>query len=231
MLGMNDDFPLMMEVEAGTPANTPPVGVAFGLWPRLDKKATQEAGHDVYRDCEYVRISIPGDRSTLYFQPATDMDRKRFPKAYAVFKGSGKEALQGMPIEQWPVVSRSLAMTLRACNIRTVEALAAVHDGHVDKLGFNARELREKARAWLAQAKDGAAATALAAEKKALQDQLAAMQAQLTALSASMTPEQRAAVAKSQAQVVAPVAIDAPADDVEQDVAAAARRPRARKVA
>ncbi len=231
---LSDDFPLTMEVEidpnSGAPrVNCPPVGVAFGLEPIVDKKASKEAGRDVYKDVEFVKIAIPGDRNSLYFQPADDRVRARFPRAFEAFKRRDATPIQGTPIEQWAAVSRSLALTLRAAHIPTVEALAAVHDGLVDKLGAQGRELRGKAIAWLAQAAGGAATMALASEKKQLQDQIAAMQAQIMALSASASPEQKAAMAKAAATPV--IAAPDTTANVEQDVAAAARRPRVRKAA
>lgn len=229
----SDGFPLMMEREFGAHDNVAPVAVGFGFHPMLDGGATKKAGHEVYKDVEHVKIVVPGDRHSLYFQPATDVYRKRFPKAYEAFKKAGAQPLEGMPIEQWAVVSRSLALTMRACNIHTVEALAAVHDTHIDKLGFNAREMREKAKAWLASAQDNATTMALAAEKKALQDQLASMQAQILALTAKAdktTP--LLGGAGGGGAFGHPTATGAPPhDDVQADVVAAARRPRVRKEA
>lgn len=230
--GFNDDFPMMMEIEVDLNTGMerpkcPPVAVAFGYHPRKDDGASVKAGHDVYKDVEYVKIALPGDKTTLYFQPALDEHRRRFPKACQAFKNRALKPVEGMPIDQWPVVSRSLALTMKACHIHTVEALAAVHDGHVDKLGFNAREMREKAKAWLAQAKEGAASQALVAEKQALENRLKGMEAQMASLISRLSPQERA---RLEAEAKAVPVNDAPAtgDDVEQDVAAAARRPRAR---
>jgi hypothetical protein len=218
----SDEFPLIMEREFGMADNVAPVAVAFGFYPMLDGGATKRAGHEVYKDVEHVKVVVPGDRHSLFFQPASDVYRKRFPKAYEAFKKRDTKPLEGLPIEQWAAVSRSLALTLRACNIHTVEALAAVHDTHVDKLGFNARELREKAKAWLASAKDSASTLALAEEKKALQDQLAAMQAQILALTNGVG-------AAARGDKPAPSSATVAHDDVQADVVAAARRPRAIK--
>lgn len=180
---LSDDFPMMMEREAGMRDDIPPVSVAFGFYPTLDNRKTQEAGHDVYRDVEFVKIAVPGDRNSLFFQPSSDSHRKRFPQAYAAFKAREHTPIEGMPVEEWAPVGRSLALNLKAMHIHTVESLAAVHDGNIDRIGSNGRELREKAKAWLADAQNGAAAIKLAGEKQALQDQIAAMQAQILALS------------------------------------------------
>jgi hypothetical protein len=180
---LSDDFPMMLEREAGMPDNCPQVAVAFGLYPMLDRKKTETEGREVYKDVEFVKIAVPGDRNSLFFQPAEGTHRKRFPRAYDAYKQREVVPVNGTPIENWPPVSRSVAMNLRTAHIHTVEDLAQVHDGNVDKICSNGRELREKAKAWLDNAKNGAAAIQLAADKKALQDQLAAMQAQIVALS------------------------------------------------
>ena len=217
-MNFNDDFPLMMEREAGMRSDVPPVGVAFGLHPVLDRGKSDVAGHDVYKDVEFIKIVVPGDRKSEFFQPADASHRRRFPQAYAAFKQRETNPTEGMPIQNWAPISRSMAMTLKALNVDTVEALAAVHDGHVDKIGTNGRELREKARAWLEDAKSGAATAKVAAEKQALQDQIASLQAQVAAIQA---------VHGGKAQAPAPTApITDPTADVEADVAAAARRPR-----
>jgi hypothetical protein len=219
MTMLSDDFPMTMEREAGMREDVPPVAVAFGLYPAVDSAKSKAAGHDVYKDVEFVKIAIPGDRNSLFFQPAEDSHRRRFPQAYAAYKAREKrDGIEGMPIEQWAPVSRSVALNLKAMHVHTVEALAAVHEGYIDKIGTNGRELREKAKAWLADAKSGAAAQQLAAEKQGLQDQLAALQAQIVALQQN---------SGKPAQAPAPVApvVDTTAT-VEQDVAAAARRPR-----
>lgn len=180
-MDFSDDFPMIAEVEAGqNPNYVPAVMVAFGMYPMRDGAKSVEAGHDVYVEVEHVKIAIPGDRNSLFFQPATDVYRNRFPKAYDAFKKRGTEAVVGLPVEQWAAVNRSIALTLKAANIPTVEALASVHDGNIDRIGIsNARELQAKAKAFLAQAKDSAATAKLAADKQALEDRLRGMEAQM----------------------------------------------------
>lgn len=218
---LSDDFPMMMEREAGMGENVPPVAISFGQYPVIDSLASKKAGHDVYKDVEFVKIAVPGDRNSLFFQPAEASHRARFPRAYEAYKQREKTPVEGMPIEQWAPISRSLALTLRAMHINTVEALAAVHEGNIDRIGGNGRELREKARAWLAEAKTGAETQRLASEKQGLQDQLAALQAQVVALQEQAGKPQQSNNAPS----VPSVQRD-PTSDVEDDVAAAARRPR-----
>ena len=179
----DDNCPMMMEREFGAPEGVPSVAVGFCLIPSEDKTKSSAAGYPVFREKEYVKIVVPGDKQSEYFQPSKDVDRKRYPLAYQAFKNRESSPVdEGMPIEQWPQVTRSIAMTLKAAGIHSVEALAAVHDGNIGKLGNNGSELRAKASAFLATAKDSAIATKLAADNKKLMDQISAMQAQIDAL-------------------------------------------------
>lgn len=211
-----EDFPMELEVESGTMPGTPPVSVGFALCPMRDELKSRLAGHDVFVEVEHVRIAIPMDNKSLYFQPATEQHKRRFPIAYAKFKArtADNPGREGMPIEQWAQISRSLAMTLKSLNVHTVEDLAAVHDGNINKIS-DGRALRSKAVAFLAQARDSAATTKLAAEKAELEDRLKAMEQMMADMRANMHP---AAKDREKAQ-------DA---EVERDVVAAARRPRAR---
>lgn len=193
MITMDDEFPMMPEREFGQPEHVPQVMVGFGMVPEQSKK-TSEAGYPVFRDVEFCKIVIPGDKNFLHFQPATDEKRKKYPMAYAAFLAREKKpALEGMPIEQWPQLTKGAALTLKAANIPTVEALAAVHDGNIDKIGQQGREWRAKAQAFLALAKDTAAGQKLAAENQSLKDQIKDMQRQITELAGQLQKKTKVA--------------------------------------
>lgn len=186
---ITDDFPLILEREAGMADTIPPVAVGFGLYPVKDGPKSQKAGYDIYREELFVRICIPGDKNAVYFQPATPKHKTRFPQAFNAFQRREQSHIdEGMPVEQWAPITRALALTLRSLHIHTVEALASVHDGHIDHLP-NGRDLREKARSWLANASEGAQALRAAEEKQRLEDQIAALQAQITALQERADPD------------------------------------------
>ncbi len=195
---LTDDFPLTMEREAGLEPHYPPVAVGFGLNPILDEAKTAAAGHEVYGETVFVRIAVPGDRNSLFFQPATDQHKKRFPQAWAAYTAREQQKpKEGLPVDMWAPISRSVALNLKAMHIHTVEALAAVHEGHIDKLGTNGRELRAKAIAFLEQAKDSAAVTKAAAKEKQLQDQITALQNQIAAMQrGEVNPEEQAKAAR-----------------------------------
>jgi hypothetical protein len=181
----DDGFPMAPEVEAGMdPRFVSPVMVAFGMMPMKDEKKTLEEGREVYVDVEHVKIAIPGDRNSLYLQPATDSHRRRFPKAYEAFKNRNVEVKEGLPLEHWAPLPKSMVLTFKAAHVHTVEALAAIHEGHIDKFGFVARKWRDMAKAHLESAKDSAHALKVEEEKRQLQEKLRVMSEQIAALTA-----------------------------------------------
>jgi len=132
-------------------------------------------------DVEHVAIHT-GDKLSFYFQPATDEHRRRFPEAQRRFREGIKTPLEGQPLDKWAPISRGEVFTLRAMEIRTVEALANLNESMIAALGQRFRDLKNLAVTHAAQAKDAAAANKIAAENQALKDQLQAMQAQLDGL-------------------------------------------------
>lgn len=179
---MNDEIPLMLEREAGMAEHVPPVAVGFGLHPIKNGLKSKKAGYDVFDEQLFIKVAIPGDRNSLYLQPASPEHQRRFPRAYDAYqRREHTHVEEGMPIENWAPISRATALTLRSLHIHTVEALAAVHEGHIDRLP-QGRELQGKAKAWLESATSSAALMAAAKEKQDLQDQISALQAQINAI-------------------------------------------------
>lgn len=196
---MFDEIPLMMEREAGAPDFIAALAVGFGMLPVEDKSASDKAGHPVFVDREFFSARVPGDKNTHSLRISTKKDRERFPRAYAAFKQRDTVPIQGLPIEHWPQITRAQAMTLKAAAVHTVEALAEVHDGNIEKLGSNARELRAKAKAFLAQAADTAAAQRLAAENEKQKAEMDDLRRQIADLASRLEPPKRGRPRKDEA--------------------------------
>jgi hypothetical protein len=191
-----DDFPLIMESEVNPQTGRPdssPVCVGFGLYAVEDAAASLAAGRPVYKDETFVKIVVPGDRNSVVFTKAKEEHKRRFPRAWAAYEQRERHVTEGTPLEVWPQMSRAQALTFRAAHIHTVEALAALSDAHLDNMGWDARQWRAKAQAYLEEATRGAAAQKLAAEKEVLEAQLAEMRTQMAALQKKYDAEWAAA--------------------------------------
>lgn len=166
----------------------------------LDKQQnnfkSQREGHAVYDDVEMVEIIIPGDNKTQVTSMVRQEHKDRWPRQYEAFKKGLEPAVDGYPIEHWAPVTAAQAANFKAVNVPTVEALAAVSDANLHALGIGARQLRDRAKAWLEQARDGEPlAKALAelenerAEKLALQTQVADLAAAVRRLEDKLNAE------------------------------------------
>ena len=144
-------------------------------------KSTQ-AGHPVFEDRDFVEMIIPGNRGSIVHEQVNDEHKHRWPMHYAAFK-DGKEApLTGTPVEEWPPCSASMVAMLKLMNVRTVEQLAELPDDALLRIGMGAREFRAKARAWLAQAKDGAELDRTTVALQMADDKIAALEKQVADL-------------------------------------------------
>ncbi len=125
--------------------------VKFYIKPRQDRAKTLEEGRPFFKDTEYIDIRIPGDRAGGVSRVATDRDKKRFPEHYDRFKQRVEEPLDGTPLSEWPLVTRSQVEEFAFHNIKTVEHLAGMADTHTKNfMGMN--NLKAKAVKWLEKA-------------------------------------------------------------------------------
>ena len=168
------------------------LSVLFSMRPVPDPKASAESGTPRFTEAEYVSIRTPGSRDVME-RRVTDKDRGRFPVQYARFKaGHSRDAIDGTPLDEWPQINMAQRAELKANNVFTVEQIATMPDGNVERLGMGARKLRDMAKAWLAAAKDSAAAVKLAEQLSERDTRIADLQRQVADLAARLpaTPEQ-----------------------------------------
>lgn len=152
-----------------------------------DEKASLEQGRPIFKEREYIRIMPIGDKTKKIDRPVrfqatgnVPSDLDRFPRQWQSFKNQGVVAIDGTPIEEWPPLTKSDAMALKAMNIHTVEVLAGLGDNNLTWLG--ARQMRDKAKAWLDSSKGGAVALKQAQEIEDLKLQVEALTNQLNGL-------------------------------------------------
>lgn len=165
--------------------------VQFRLEPVHQTKSSEDEGRPIYKDIPYIRITFPGDRNKIIDRPVdlhgvgqAPSDPRRFPRQWAAFQAQTEQVQDGWAITEWPRISKSQALEFKGLNIHTVEALADIQDGFMDKIGLSAVKLRDAARSDLAQAKDGKEITRLTAENETLRLDLVQIKAQLGELSA-----------------------------------------------
>lgn len=134
-----------------------------------DKQASIKAGRFVGKDVDMALITPPYSRDVnkhelpAYWEKLRmDVQGGRFRqdwldkymKAYELWKSGQEIPLDGVPIRGWGVISPAQQESLIRMNILTVEDLAAVNDEGLKRIGMGSQELKNKAKAWLAQLND-----------------------------------------------------------------------------
>jgi len=159
------------------------LGVMFYKRTVEDKERTLAEGRKCFKEVEYVRIMVPGDRHNPVDRRVqrtgilpTD-DTLRFPKQYARFKNQEQQVEHdGTPLSFWPQINAALVEELKYLNIFTVEQLATLADTHVAKIP-RGQEFKRKAAEFVTAQKDAAALNKLQAELTERDNKIEALEA------------------------------------------------------
>lgn len=182
----------LAELDAGfdPTANQPNKGVyiQFFLHTDRDDKRTREEGRPCFKDYEFLRITVAGDRNNVTERPVTPADRIRFAAQYKAFKENREAPQDGYPLSEWPGISKSMVEELAYFKIKTVEQLAEISDAQAQGI-TGAFDLRKRAIAYLQKMKEDAPmekVNAMVAEKdeqiRQLTESLNALVAKVKAL-------------------------------------------------
>jgi hypothetical protein len=171
--------------------------VTFYTEPVEDPVATRKEGRPIFKDEEFVFILIGGDpKSTLRAPAHASVDRdkatgqprtyaQKFPEEYRFFKANeDQHQSSGTPLTEVPWLTAARREELKALKIFTVETLAGLDGTNLQRIGMGARELKNKAQAWLDAASGVAVEGKLASELAARDEQIEAMQRQIAEMSA-----------------------------------------------
>lgn len=161
-----------------------------GLWVEFSTRPVQqdfksrEAGRPIFEDVNFITIDFPGDKTKRVDRPVrmeeeggAPPDPIRFPRQWQAFLNQQEQTSAGMPITEWPPLTKSQALELKAIKIHTVEALAELPDSACSWLG--SRDLRAKARTWLETANGHADESRLQAIVDQQNAQIEALKAQI----------------------------------------------------
>lgn len=204
--------------------------VKFYLESKQDKARSVQEGRAVFRDVEFIDIRTPGSKDSVA-RPARPQDIARFPRHYEAFKKRIEMPVEGTPLAEWPIVTRSMADELAFYGIKTVEALANVSDSNL----ANFRGLgsfKRKAQEWLELAENDAPLEKLHAELAERDMKIAAQQSTIDDLSKrldELAKRMDAPPADIAPVATAPVAVQESAPEPIQSEVVKKRRGRPRK--
>lgn len=153
--------------------------VRFFLLPVQNVADTKKQGRPIFEDKEMCEVRFAGNREKIVHAPAheifrTDRDIEgninpvtyaiAYPDLYRSFKMGEAQQISGTPLSELPFLSQSKRLELKALNIPTAEALAALDGNNLKMLGMGGRELKTQAQTYL----DNAAGSADVVRQAAL---------------------------------------------------------------
>lgn len=152
----------------------------------INEVKSHEAKRPIYDDQEIVEIRFGGDankrsvfpahaESTVYDDNGNRLTyAQRFPEQYRRFKENNAQVKEGTPVEELPFLTQAKRSELKALNIHTAEALAALEGKELKTLGIGGRDLKDQAANYLQSASGSAEIDKLRRENEALRAQIQA---------------------------------------------------------
>ena len=166
-----------------------PPYVMFEIRTVEDRDASIREGRYIAKGVNYVIVTAAGAKDTverIADEWIADINRKamsipprfnpqhakHFANMYTAWKEGNELPEVGTPIKGWSVISPSEQENIISANIRTVEDLANISESGLERMGMGARNLKNKAIAWMASANDqGKVVSQLAALQQKVEEQ------------------------------------------------------------
>ena len=171
--------------------------VEFYRKPILQPGKSREAGRAVYEEVDYVRIHVPGDKSSVIERPLSEQDVFRFQDRYNKWKAGQAEAVVGTPLSALPGMSPSKVEEYKFFKIITVEQLAEANDNLGGKfMSFQAD--KQRAKAFMEVAANNAPIEKMNAELAKRDAELEELRSMVQALQANAKGSKRAVAATAE---------------------------------
>lgn len=198
----------------------------FRMHSTKNEAKSKLANRPIFDDMEVCELRFAANKQTVGVYPAHEIFKwiddpqtgEREPITYALaypdqyqrFKAGEAQVASGTPLSELTFIGQGKRLELKAINIHTAEALAAVDGNALKMLGQGGRTLKEQAQAYLDTAAGTADVSRLAAENTDLRERLAALEAKIGGGPAPVAIEP--AGAKDEADQASPFFIMEPED-------------------
>ena len=120
----------------------------------------------IFEEKVFLKKLVPGDSTLVVDRPMREQDVEDYPIEWARFEQKKEQRVSGTPIDVWSAISETQKAEFKALHIFTIDQFAQLADSVGNKImGFN--DLRDKARSFIAAAKDSAVFDKIRAETDA----------------------------------------------------------------
>ena len=168
--------------------------VEFFRKPVMQPGKSREAGRAVYEEIDYVRIHVPGDKSSVIERPLSEQDVFRFQDRYNKWKSGQSEAVTGTPLSALPGMNAAKVEEYKFFKIITVEQLAEANDNLGGKF-MSFQQDKQRAKAFMEVAANNAPIEKMNAELAKRDAELEELRSMVTALQATAKTSTKRAVA------------------------------------
>lgn len=151
---------------------------------------SEKKGRPIFDDVEMIIFRFAGDQNRVCVFPATETDpnatreagypvsyAEAYSEQYRKFKAGHQQTVAGTALSEAPFLTEGKRRELRALNIHSVEALAALDGPNLKTLGIGGRDLKNQAVAYLQKAEGSADVTGMAAQIAKLTENMAMLMA------------------------------------------------------
>lgn len=121
-------------------------------------------GRYVAKDVHFVIIQPAGSKDTVekpvdtwlstFNHPSKMQVGAQYRAMYDAWRNGQEIPVNGTALKTWPALSPAEIENIIACNVRTVEDLAAADENTLRRIGMGARGHKQRAQAWLDASKD-----------------------------------------------------------------------------
>lgn len=155
--------------------------VTFSRKPVMQPGPSRDAGRAIYKEVDFIRIMVPGDKLSIVERPVDEIDRRRFGAKYEKWLATQSNAVEGTPLSSLPTMTPAKVEEYKFFGIHTVEQLAGAADSVGQKFfGFN--EDKRRANAFLELARGNAPLEKMNEELKKRDADIEELRAQLATL-------------------------------------------------
>lgn len=155
------------------------LAVRFFVKPKQHAEKSQAEGRPIFEEVEYIQVMVPGDRNHIIIRPVSVADKARFSKQYEHWKTThNNDGVIGTPLEAWGVLSLAQVEEFRYFGVRSVEDMAELRDDVCQRIP-GAVQLKQRAAAFLAAAKEAEPVRKVQAELEKRDADIAALNAAL----------------------------------------------------
>lgn len=166
--------------------------VQFYRKPVLHPGLSAHEGRAIYKETDYVKIMVPGDKLSIIDRPVDAIDERRFADKYAKWKAGAGNAMEGTPLSSLPKMTPAKVEEYKYFGLHTVEQLAEAND-NVGQKFFGFQEDKRAAKAFIELAKGNAPIEKMNEELKARDTKIEELQAQIEAITKMMGAKKKVA--------------------------------------